>query len=110
RDYARFGQLILSGGGGIIPAGWIEQTRNANHKIFGAPYTGVLPDGGYHNQFWIENSATRNLMARGVFGQLIYIDFAHEMVVAKLSSWPDFQNVQIEKATLAAIRVIAGTV
>ncbi len=28
RDYGRFGQLILDNGGGIVPADWIEATRN----------------------------------------------------------------------------------
>ena len=107
RDYGRFGQMVLSGGQGIVPAAWIEETRNANHRVFGEPYTIALPDGGYHNQFWVEDSKGRNLMARGVFGQLIYIDFAHDMVVVKLSTWPDFLNVKKAIATLNAIKLIA---
>ena len=39
RDYGRFGQLILENGGGVIPAAWIEATRNGNHGIFNEPYT-----------------------------------------------------------------------
>ena len=108
RDYARFGQMVLSGGQGIVPASWIEETRHADHNIFQAPYNVTLPNGGYHNQFWVEDSKSRNLLARGVFGQLIYIDFAHEMVVVKLSSWPDFLNPKFSIATLAAAQVIAG--
>jgi CubicO group peptidase (beta-lactamase class C family) len=46
-------------------------------------------------------------MARGVFGQLIYIDFAHKMVVVKLSSWPEFVNPAWTVATLDAVRAIA---
>lgn len=109
RDYGRFGQMVLSGGQGIVPASWIEETRNANHALFGEPYNIALPKGGYHNQFWVEDPVSRNLMARGVFGQLIYIDFAHDMVVVKLSTWPDFLNVKITMATLAAIKKIASS-
>ena len=109
RDYGRFGQMILSGGAGIVPPSWIEETRNANHQRFGEPYTVVMPQGGYHNQFWVEDPKSRNLMCRGVFGQLIYIDFAHEMVVVKLSTWPDFINVKLMRPTLAAIRTIAAS-
>ena len=47
-------------------------------------------------------------MCRGVFGQLIYIDFEHEMVVAKLSSWPEFVSLKKMIATLGAIRTIAA--
>lgn len=107
RDYARFGQMVLTGGGGIVPANWIEKTRNGDHGLFAAPYNIALPNGAYHNQFWIEDSQTRNLMARGVFGQWIYIDFAHEMVIVKLSSWPDFLNTKFAMATSAAAHVIA---
>jgi CubicO group peptidase (beta-lactamase class C family) len=106
RDYGRFGQMILEEGAGIVPAGWIEATRAGNHQLFGAPYNAVLPDGAYRNQFWIEDSKSRNLMARGVFGQLIYVDFKHRMVVVKLSSWPDFVNPAWTVATLNAVRAI----
>ena len=51
---------------------------------------------------------SRTLMARGVFGQLIYIDFDNAMVVVKLSTYPDFTNVAHSKATLAAIDAIAA--
>jgi CubicO group peptidase (beta-lactamase class C family) len=108
RDYARFGQMILSGGDNIVPKSWIDGTRHANHTMFGAPYTIVLPEGGYHNQFWVEDPQSRTLMCRGVFGQLIYIDFAHEMVVVKLSSWPEFVSPKKMIATLAAVRSIAA--
>lgn len=106
RDYGRFGQMILDGGAGIVPASWIEATRSGNHELFGEPYTTVLPDGAYRNQFWIEDRRSRNLMARGVFGQLIYISWEHRMVVVKLSSWPDFVNPAWTVATLDAVRRI----
>jgi CubicO group peptidase (beta-lactamase class C family) len=109
RDYARFGQMVLSGGEGIVPKSWIDETRQADHTMFAAPYTIVLPQGGYHNQFWVENPQSRNLMCRGVFGQLIYIDFDHEMVVVKLSSWPEFVSPRKMIATLGAVRSIAAT-
>ena len=102
RDYGRFGQMVLESGAGIVPESWIEATRSGNHELFGEPYTTVLPDGAYRNQFWIEDRRSRNLMARGVFGQLIYISWEHRMVVVKLSSWPDFVNPAWTLATLDA--------
>ncbi|MHB1104416.1 MAG: hypothetical protein ACYC0C_16895 [Devosia sp.] len=89
-----------------MPASWIEATRSGNHELFGEPYTTVLPDGAYRNQFWIEDRRSRNLMARGVFGQLMYISWEHRMVVVKLSSWPDFVNPAWTVATLDAVRRI----
>ena len=108
RDYGRFGQMVLSGGAGIVPSSWIETTRSGDHKIFAAPYNYSLPHGAYHNQWWIEDQTSRNLMARGVFGQWIYIDFAQEMVIVKMSSWPDFLNTKFAIATLAAGQAIAA--
>jgi CubicO group peptidase (beta-lactamase class C family) len=105
RDYARFGQLILEGGRGIVPADWIEATRTGNH---GPHFNDTFPDGSYRNQFWIRDSQSRTIMARGVFGQLIYIDFDNAMVVVKLSTYPEFTNVNHSKATLAAIDAIAA--
>ena len=108
RDYGRFGQLILEGGGGFVPADWIEATRWGERATFGSPYTEVLPEGAYRNQFWIENSRGRALLARGVFGQLIYISWEFDMVVVKLSSWPEFVNPRWTAATLAAVRRIGA--
>jgi len=106
RDYARFGQTILEGGRGVIPADWIEATRSGDHTMFGAPYSAVLPEGAYRNQFWIEDPRNRSIMARGVFGQLVYVSWEFEMVVVKLSSWPDFVNPAWTRATLAAVHRI----
>ncbi len=108
RDYGRFGQVMLEDGGGVVPANWVEATRTGQHELFGEPYTAVLPRGAYRNQFWIEDAKSRNIMARGVFGQLIYIDFARKMVVVKLSSWPEFVNPAWTRATLDVVRAIGA--
>ena len=106
RDYGRFGLLYLEGG--IVPHGWIEATRNGNHAIFHAPYTFTLPEGAYKNQWWIEDMRSRAIMARGVFGQMIYVNWDYNLVAVKLSIWPDFLNVDFNIATLAAIHTLAG--
>lgn len=106
RDYARFGQLMLDNGGGIIPADWVKATRIGQHGRFEGRYAATLPGGAYRNKFWIDGSPSRALMARGVFGQLIYINNATGVVVAKVSSWPEFVSPELEIATLKAIRDI----
>ena len=108
RDYGRFGQLVLENGGGIIPAPWIEATRSGDHSKFKEPYTFSIPQGAYKNQFWIEDPSSRAILAKGVFGQLIYINWDYNMVVVKLSSWPDFLNRPFDVATFCAIHAIAG--
>jgi CubicO group peptidase (beta-lactamase class C family) len=106
RDYARFGQLMLDDGGGIIPADWVQATRIGKHGQFEGRYALTLPGGAYRNMFWIDGTADRALMARGVFGQLIYINHATGVVVAKVSSWPEFVSPTLEIATVNAIRRI----
>jgi CubicO group peptidase (beta-lactamase class C family) len=114
RDYGRFAQMITNGGSfngrQIVPADWIARTRNdGDHGLFGADYRIVLPDGAYHNQFWIEDVNRPALLARGVFGQMLYMDEDADFTAVKLSSWPDFLNARRTKLTLAAIRAIHST-
>ena len=104
RDYARFGQMILDDGAGIVPRDWIEATRNGR---CGPGYSESLPEGGYKNEFWITDPRSRTLNCRGVFGQLIQIDWDSRMVTVKLSSWPDFSNIAYAIATGRAIERIA---
>jgi hypothetical protein len=106
RDYARLGQLYLDNGGGIIPASWVEATRNGNHAHFGEPYTVSLPEGAYRNKWWIEDPRSRAIYARGVFGQMIYVNWDYRMVAVKLSSWPDFQNPAFRIAEQRALHAI----
>jgi CubicO group peptidase (beta-lactamase class C family) len=75
--------------------------------LFGEPYTFGTPNGAYKNQFWIEDVDQKAYMARGVFGQLIYIDPAHDMVVVKLSSWPEFVSTPRLHSALNAVHAIA---
>jgi CubicO group peptidase (beta-lactamase class C family) len=111
RDYARFGALYLSegefNGRQIVPACWIRATQVGNHNLFGEPYTQTTPNGAYRNQFWIEDVSAKAIMCRGVFGQLIYIDAARDLVVVKLSSWPDFLNIEFSISTLRMIHALA---
>lgn len=112
RDYARFGQMLLDDGQvkaeNIVSKAWIEDIQNADHSLFGEPYTQAAPNGGYRNQFWIEDVDQKAFMARGVFGQLIYVDPVHQMVIVKLSSWPEFTSVPRLVTALNAIHEIAN--
>jgi CubicO group peptidase (beta-lactamase class C family) len=106
RDYARFGQLILEQGGGIIPAQWLKSTRTGVHGRFEGRYAQTLPGGAYRNMFWIEGAPSFALLARGVFGQMIYINPETGVVAVKLSSWPEFVSPELEIATVNAIHSI----
>jgi CubicO group peptidase (beta-lactamase class C family) len=111
RDYARFALVYLHDGAAdgrqVVPAGWVRDTRCGNHELFHEPYTIVLPNGAYRNQFWIEDVERDALLCRGVFGQMIYIDPARDFVAVKLSSWPDFLNPRLTTDTLRMMNAVA---
>lgn len=110
RDYARFALLHLRGGKlngrQIVPAAWLAETRRGNHDKYQGVYREVLPRGAYHNQFWIEDPDRRAYMARGIFGQYIYIDPEADFAAVKLSTWPEFVSAERSIEALAAIRAI----
>jgi CubicO group peptidase (beta-lactamase class C family) len=110
RDYGRFGQMYCNGGafndGQILPADFVCDTLAGDPTAFAGPYKDIFPRGAYRNQFWIRDVDKTQIMARGVFGQLIYIDASNEIVVVKLSSWPHYLNLEFLLTTLAAIDAI----
>ena len=110
RDYGRFGQVLLEDGrvgeAQIVPADWIADIHNADPNLFGEPYTLTAPNGAYRNQFWIEDVDRSGFMARGVFGQIIYVAPEYDMVFVKLSSWPEFLSVDRLTTALNAIHAI----
>ena len=77
----------------IVPADWIRDTWTSDNNMQDEERKRVFPNGGYRNQFWLRDVDTRVMLARGVFGQLIYIDPDSELVVVILSSWPEFTSI-----------------
>ncbi len=111
RDYGRFALLHLRGGElngrRIVPAAWLEDIRfGARHDLFGGVYHEVLPEGAYRNQFWIEDPVRRAYLARGVFGQMIYIDPQADFAAVVLSTWPEFVNSRRSRRAIAAVKAI----
>ena len=111
RDYGRFALLHVNrgeiNGRRVVPAGWIDDTRfGARPELFGGVYHEVLPNGAYRNQFWIEGGGRGAFMARGVFGQLVYIDPEADFAAIILSSWPDFISSTRMRTALSAVKAI----
>jgi len=114
RDFARFGLLWANqgmvGNQQILPRTWIEATRQGDSSLFHSPYTDVLPNGAYRNQFWLTKGHGGVLLCRGVFGQLIYIDVEQSFVAVKLSTWPEFTSPTRLKTALNAISALAASI
>ena len=89
RDYARFGLFMLGGGMAsgkpVLPEGWIATatTKQVDSK---------RPGYGYGYQWWIWDDGS--YMARGIFGQGIFIDPKRKLVIASNGDWPQASDHQ----------------
>ncbi len=81
RDYARLGLFALRGGRladgtAVLPEGWMARATNPSP---------ANPDYGY--LWWLHEDGS--FSARGIFGQLIHVDPALNLVVAMHGLWPE---------------------
>ncbi len=111
RDFARLGQAYLDDGRvgdrQVIPKLWVDDVRRGDHGLFNDVGREALPNGRYRNQFWIEDADRDGHLSLGVFGQFIYVSPERGMVFVKLSTWPDFLDVDRKRNFLAACHAIA---
>ena len=99
RDYARIGMLYVNQGRvsdrQVVPEEWVRETLQDGDNMAFRNYPNIshFPRGAYKNQFWTLDLDRELVMARGIFGQSIYIDGLNNIVVVGLSTWPDFLNL-----------------
>ncbi len=114
RDDARLGRLSLNDGARddvqIVPQEWVERSVTAE-----APRLepGENPDSdwtfGYGYKWWIpEDPRPGEFTAIGVWGQYIYVDTTHEIVIAKSSTdyWfdeNDHETIEVFRAIVDAM-------
>ena len=106
RDYARFGQMIAQGGRWngtqIVPEAWIK----ASTKPSAPTAEGAI---GYGYQWWIPVGASEGeFMARGIYGQYIYIDRSRGVVIATNAADRKFREADVSDQNIAIFREIAG--
>jgi CubicO group peptidase (beta-lactamase class C family) len=94
-DMARFGQMLLQqgrfNGQQIIPSAVVADIEaGADPAAFArGPAAGPTNQGwSYHQNWWITHNPHRAYLALGYGGQMLYIDPAVELVIAKFSSYP----------------------
>ena len=106
RDYARMGQMFLQNGRyngqQIVPADWIAASTAPS-----APTAeGQI---GYGYQWWIPQDATEGeFMARGVYGQYIYINRADGVVIATNAADRKFREAGVSDQNIAIFRQISA--
>ncbi|WP_439135450.1 serine hydrolase domain-containing protein [Pseudomaricurvus sp.] len=89
RDFARFGLFLLGGGmidgESVLPDGWISQATSKQVDI-------DKPGQGYGYQWWTLDDGA--FMAKGIFGQAIFIDPKRNLVIASNGNWPQASDRQ----------------
>ncbi|MCX6431017.1 MAG: ATP-binding cassette domain-containing protein [Actinobacteria bacterium] len=113
RDLALFGQLLLlmgeQNGQQILPRNWVKQTFDGSSpEVISADYLQALhPGGSYKNQWWITNSAAREIYGVGIYGQYLWLDPSTDTVIAKLSSIPIPVDPTHSRMHVALFRALA---
>ena len=92
RDYARFGQVALEGGKGVVAPGWFADATRAHAEVAPGGY-------GYGYQWWTYPEGRYG--AQGIFGQMITIDPAKKLVIAMVSAAPKASERSLTLARLA---------
>jgi CubicO group peptidase (beta-lactamase class C family) len=108
RDFARMGQMFLQdgmyNGTQIIPAEWVAAST--------APTAPTQADAiGYGYQWWVPKGAAKGeFMARGVYGQYIYINQTDGVVIATNAADRKFRNDGVSEQNVEIFRLISATV
>lgn len=112
RDMARFGEMMRCDGAGngaqIVSGAAVESIRGGGSKeAFAKAGFVFLPDSSYRSQWWIMPGNHGAFSARGIHGQVIYVDPAAEMTIARFASHPVAANSALDPTSLPAYRAMA---
>lgn len=105
RDYARMGLLFLNNGfyngTQIVPADWVAASTVASAKTQDDEF-------GYGFQWWMpKGAAPGEFMARGIYGQYIYINQPLGVVIATNAADRKFREPGVSDQNVAVFRAIA---
>ncbi len=111
RDYARFGLMFAQGGlwqgEQIVPQDWVLASTTASAPPAGpdAPASGKFYDYGLH--WWIPKDASpREYLARGIYGQYIYVNEQENTVIAVNSANKSFRAPGVDPGNVEMFRAI----
>ena len=105
RDYARFGQMYLDegrfNGRQIVPADWVRTST--------LPTAPTRPgEIGYGYQWWVPRGAPEGeFMARGIYGQYIYVNRPRGVVIATNAADRSFREPGADEENIDIFRLIA---
>ncbi len=104
-DYALFGHMIASGGisfgNRIVSEEWIIESTTPSANTAAGEY-------GYGYQWWVPDGATTGqFMARGIYGQYIYIDRPRGVVIAVNAADRQFRENGVDDSNIDMFRMIS---
>lgn len=112
RDLARVGQLLVDGGRGIVPAGWIDDLIAGGDAAAWAAGDFAELFGGapmrYRSKWYVEDGPSPLLFGYGVHGQNLFVDRQNEVVVAKVSSQALPVDEERNALTIRSVKAIIG--
>lgn len=91
RDYAKLGLLYLRGGKRgekrILPEGWAEASVRPNQPhLMPGDNPSSSSTAGYMYQWWTPRNWDGDFLARGIWGQNIYVHPGNDVVIVKLAA------------------------
>ncbi|MBL7471252.1 serine hydrolase domain-containing protein [Robertkochia sediminum] len=112
RDFAMFGEMIRNNGWfngrQVLPSALIDDIREGgDREAFANGNYKSLKNWSYRNMWWMSHNKNDAFMARGVHGQVIYVDPMAEMVIVRFASHPNPKNAYIDPYSLPAYEAVA---
>lgn len=110
RDYGRFGLMMARGGKAngrqLVSREWVQAATTADREA--VRYGNLYEDYplGYGYQWWLFDNG--HFEAQGVYGQFIYVAPQDEVVIVKLSDWPEAWVDELEFESYAFFDAVIG--
>jgi CubicO group peptidase (beta-lactamase class C family) len=104
-DYARLGQFMLDGGRiagkPVIAKAWLDGALRRQESVDD-------PDRGYGYLWWTDTDGS--YAAIGIFGQMVYVDPARQLVIAQVGAWPHATSDELVAARRAFVATVKRAV
>lgn len=113
RDLARFGNIYLNqgvwNGEQIVPRDWVKASTTADSLHLQPSSDGSY---GYGYQWWLPAGDDGSFMAIGIYGQNIYVNPAHNIVIARTAAYREYEEYgdQMDLETAAVMQAIAAQI